>query len=78
MNVQDFYAIAVVGVLFSICLQALKSKLGVDSNGTKIATVCLALIVGGVYVWIQNTPYFQTVLTVLGAASAFYALFLKS
>lgn len=77
MDISNFVSLGVVGVVFSLALQWVKGKFGVDSLGTKIYTVVLALIIGGVYVWIQSTPYFQTVLTVLGAASAFYAFFLK-
>jgi Na+-transporting NADH:ubiquinone oxidoreductase subunit NqrB len=77
MNLTDFTSIAIVGVVFSLALQWVKGKFGVDTNGTKIATVILALVIGTVYVWIQGTAYFQTILTVLGSASTFYALFLR-
>lgn len=76
MEIQDFIGIAVVGGFLSLLIQIFKNKYG-DSNGTKLLTIGLSLFVGGLYVWIRSTSYFETVLLVLTSASAVYALLLK-
>lgn len=77
MDIQEFLGIAVIGTLLSLLVQALKNKLGTTSIATKLLTVVLAIVVGGLYVWLRSTPVFQTVLTVLTVASTVYALFIK-
>jgi hypothetical protein len=77
MDIQEFVGIAVVGTLLSLLVQALKNKLGTTSLATKFLTVVLAIVVGGLYVWLRSTPAFQTVITVLTVASTVYALFIK-
>lgn len=77
MNIENFLGIAIVGVIFSLAVQFIKNKFGTSSNGTKLITVSLAVVIAGIYVWIQSTPYFETVITVLGVASTIYAFFLK-
>lgn len=75
--INDFLAIAIVGAVLAVVVQGLKNWLGTDSWQTKLMTIILALVVGGIYVWLQSTVYYQTVLIVLGAASTVYALVLK-
>ena len=77
MDIADFTAIAVVGAVLSVFVQFIKGKYGTDSGATKFLTLGLSLAVGGVYVLIQNTSYFETVILVLSSASAVYALLLK-
>lgn len=77
MNIQDFIAIGIVGVILSGIINFAKKKWGVQSNKTKVLTVALSLIVGAGYVWLRATPYFETVLIVLGSASTVYALVIK-
>jgi hypothetical protein len=77
MNITDFLAIAVVGAILSVVVQIIKQAFGTESNTTKLITIALALIVGGLYVWIRSTPYFETAILVLTSASAVYALVMK-
>lgn len=77
MNVTEFIAIAVVGAILSVVVQIIKEVFGTESNATKLITIALALVVGGLYVWIRSTPYFETALLVLTSASAVYALVIK-
>jgi len=77
MNITDFLAIAVVGAILSVVVQIIKGSFGTESNTTKLITIALALIVGGLYVWIRSTPYFETAILVLTSASAVYALVMK-
>jgi len=76
-NVNDFLGIAVVGSALSLLIQWLKQKFGTDSTKTKALTIGLAIVVGGVYTFLQGTTYWTTILGILGAASTVYALFLK-
>lgn len=77
MNITEFIAIAVVGAILSVIVQIIKEAFGTESNTTKLITISLALVVGGLYVWIRSTPYFETALLVLTSASAVYALVIK-
>lgn len=77
MQIQDFIAISVVGAGLSLAIQSLKVKFGATGWWTKTLTLVLAILVGGLYIWLRSTPYFETVMTVLGAASVVYAFFLK-
>lgn len=77
MNIADFTAIAVVGAILSVVVQLIKNAFGTDSGTTKLLTIALALLVGGVYVWIRSTPYFETAVLVLTSASAVYALLMR-
>jgi len=77
MQIGDFLGIGFVGVALSIVVQSIKDRWGGDSAGTKALVLVLSLFVGGLYVAFRDTPIFQTVLMVLGAASTVYALFFK-
>lgn len=77
MDITDFLAIAVVGAFLSLVVQVIKEAFGTESNTTKLITIGLALVVGGVYVWLRSTPYFETALLVLTTSSAVYALVIK-
>ncbi|MFG6605292.1 hypothetical protein ACGYLM_01595 [Sulfitobacter sp. 1A10445] len=78
MEITDFTAIAVVGALLSVAIQFIKAKYGTTSVEAKLLTLALSIGFGGLYVLVQNTPYFETVILVLSSASAVYALLLKA
>lgn len=63
--------------MLSLFIQWIKDKLGTDSLGTKLLTVGLALLVGGLIYFFQDTAYWETAIGVLAAASTVYAFFLK-
>lgn len=77
MQIQDFIAISIVGAGLSLSIDWLKAKFGTTGWATKTVTLLLSLLIGGLYIWLRSTPYLETVLTVLGAASVIYAFFLK-
>lgn len=56
MDITDFLAIAVVGAFLSMVVKVAKEAFGTTSNTTKLITIALALVVGGVYVWLKSTP----------------------
>ena len=77
MDINDFLAIAVVGALLSLVIEGITNKFGTERWATKVITLTLAIVVGGGYIWIRSTPWFQTVVTVLGTASIVYGFFLN-
>lgn len=77
MDVIDFSSILVVGVFLSFLVQAIKAKFGTTGIKTKLVTLGLAVLVGGLFVFIKMTPFFETIVTVLMTSSTVYALFIK-
>lgn len=77
MDINAFLSIAIVGVALSGVVQLMKLKFGTSGWQTKALTVFLALVVAGGYVWVKDTPYFETVILVLTTASAVYAFIKK-
>lgn len=76
MDIQNFLAIAVVGVFLSLIIEIITKKIS-NPPVTKLVTIMLAILVAGVYVWVKDTSYFQTVVLVLGTASTVYGFFLN-
>ena len=74
---EDFLGIAVVGEGLSLVIEVIKKQFGTDSTQTKLLTLALAVVVGGAYVLLRDTPEFPTILMVLASASTVYAYFLK-
>mgnify|MGYP000114919738 CR=1 FL=1 len=77
MEITEFLAIGVVGGLLSLLIEWVTNKFGTNKTASKAVTLALALVVGGGYVWLRSTPYWETALIVLGAASTVYAFFIK-
>jgi hypothetical protein len=77
MEINDFMGIAIVGAALSVVIQAIKNRFGTESGETKALTIALSLVVGAAYVGIRSTPYFETVILVLGSASAVYAILMR-
>lgn len=77
MDINAFLGIAIVGVALSGVVQLMKLKFGTSGWQTKALTVVLALVVADGYVWIKDTPYFETVILVLTTTSAVYAFMKK-
>jgi hypothetical protein len=77
MEIIDFVAIGIVGALLSAIVQVIKDTWGTESNQTKMITIALSIVIGGAYVWLRSTPFFETTIMVLMAASTVYALLLR-
>lgn len=75
--INDFLGIAIVGAALSGIVDFLKVKFGTSSNTTKAITIALSIVLGGIYVMLEGTPAWTTILGVLAAASTVYALILK-
>ena len=68
--------ITIVGAILSGVIALLKKKFGTEGWQTKALTIVLALMVGAVIYFFQETAYWETVMGVLAAASTVWA-FLK-
>ena len=77
MNITDFLQITIVGVFLSLVIQIIKTYFDTSSLANRALTLALSVIVGAGYVLLQNTPYFQTVVVVLGVASIVYNYVIK-
>lgn len=76
MDIQEFISIAVVGAFLSLIVEMVKDH-KFNPLTTKAFTIGLAIITAGGYVWVRSTPYFETLITVLGTASIVYGFFLN-
>lgn len=76
MDIQEFLAISVVGALLSLTIEWIMKEVS-NPLLSKVVTLVLAIITAGLYVWVRSTPYFETVILVLGTASTVYGLFLN-
>jgi len=76
MDIQEFLGISVVGALLSLTIEYVTSRIS-NPHLTKLITLVLAVITASAYVWVRSTPYFQTVIVVLGTASIVYGFFLN-
>lgn len=77
MNLNDFLEIAIIGVVLSLFVQAIKDSTILNALGKKLVTVVLALILGTFYYFASQASWWSAFLGILGVASTFYALFLK-
>lgn len=77
MDITNFVAIAIVGAILSSTIQIIKARWGDNSVNSKFLTIALSIAVGGFYVAIQGTAYFQTIVGVLASASTVYSLLLR-
>jgi len=77
MEINDFLSITIVGAALSLAIESLKAKWGTKGWATKTVTILFSVLLAGLYVWLRQTSYWQTIITVLGAASIVYAFFLK-
>lgn len=75
MDLTNFLGIAIVGTALSIALEWITKSFG--ATGSKLITVGLSILVGGVYYFLSSTPWWGSILGVLGTASTVYALFIK-
>ena len=76
--VQQFLAIGIVGVAFSIAIQWLQSKFGVGGNKTKAIAIVGSVVLGGLVWFLSGTAIWASILGVLAAASTMYAMFFSS
>ena len=76
MDINEFLGIAVVGALLSLFIEVVTLKVK-NPTVSKFITLLLAILVAGAYVWVRSTPYFPTIIVVLGTASIVYGFFLN-
>ncbi len=76
-DINDFLAISIVGGMLSIAFELIKKWLPDSSDYKKLAILTLSVGVGTGYWALRQTPYLETVIGVLAAASTVYAFLLK-
>lgn len=74
---MDITSFIVIGAIVSVIVQIIKSKYGTNSTGTLVAVTGISLIAGTAYYFIKDTPYLQTVLSILGFAGAVYTYIIR-
>jgi len=77
MDINEILGISIVGAILTGAVAMIKAKFGIEGYQTKVLTILLSMLVGGTYVMIRSTPYFQTILGVLVTSSTVYALLRK-
>lgn len=75
--IENFLGIGIVGAALSGIIQFIKVKWETSGLKVKLLTILLSVLVGWLYVALQGTPIWATILGVLAAASTVYAFFLK-
>ena len=76
ITLADFLTIPIVAVGMSLILQGAKQWAPMVS--ARVLTVVAAVMFGSIYYLVADTSWFASFLGMLGAASTFYAFFLKS
>jgi len=76
-NIGAFASIAIVGAALSLVINFIKGKWGTDTGITKLITIGLSVLLGVGYYFLEGTAIWKSILGILGASSAFWAIFLK-
>lgn len=76
-SVNVLLQLSIVGVVLSFIIELIKGKFGPTSAQTKGLTIALAVLLGAFVYFTFGTPFWFATVGVLGAASVFYAFFLK-
>jgi hypothetical protein len=74
---DNFLSILIVGILASLLIEAINKVWGLNSPKAKVVTIGVSIVFGGLYYFLKDTIWWQTILGVLGTASTIYAFFLK-
>ena len=77
MDITTFLSIGIIGVIASLVIQGLKKAYGTNSFKTKVLTVVVALVIGGLYTLADTLGFLQSFVAVLTASSTIYAFFIK-
>ena len=73
--VDEFLGISIVGAALSLGIEWLQGKYGATSKEARGLAIGGSLVLGTLVWSIAQTPYYQSVLGVLAAASTVYAMF---
>lgn len=74
---MEIFEIMIVGVVASLLMETIKKAFGSGSMTSRVITVCISVVLGTLYVVIRQSEWWETILSVLGMSSTFYAFFLK-
>jgi len=76
MDITNFLAISIIGVVLSLAFEYFKGATSSPLR-SKLWAVGLSVVVGGVYTIFRDTVLWTTILGVLASASTVYALFVS-
>ena len=77
MDISNFLSIGIVGVILMFLVEVIKAKFPNKPMSSKALIILLSLVVGAGYCVLRETPYFQTVLSMLAAATTVWALLIN-
>lgn len=74
ISISELLQIGIVGAGLSLALELIQRLTKTNGIWMKALTLLLALLVGTGYVYLRNSPYWTTIIVILGAASIVYAI----
>lgn len=74
---QEFLQLGVVGIALSFLVQYIKDTWGTESNTTRALTILLSVVLGAGYFFLEGTAIWLAMVSILGSATTFYALFIR-
>lgn len=77
MEINDFLGIAIVGAALSLLIEWITNKWGTNTAGSKAVALVASVLVGGLYWYLSSLAIWQSILGVLAAASAVWAIFIN-
>lgn len=77
MDISAFLAVPVIGALLALIIEGITNKLGTNSFGSKAVAIALSILVGWGYWYFSSLAVWQSILSVLAAASTVWALFIN-
>ena len=75
MEITHFFEICIIGVVASLIIEAVTRIAATKPFASKLVAVVACIILGTGYYFAVQTPWWPTVISILGISSAVYALF---
>lgn len=67
-----------VGAVLSIVVEIAKKFFGTTRIGTLVFFLTLSFLVSGAYIYLNDTPYFDTLIKIAGTAALVYGVVIKT
>ena len=78
MEITDFIAIPIVGIVVSAIVEGITRLAETEPLASKFVAIGVSLIAGIGYYFAQGTSWWASAILILGTASAFWSIFLTS
>ncbi len=76
--ILDSNIIIIIGAAVSVLTEIIKRYAGTNKPATLAVVLVISLVFAGVYYFVAQTNYYDTVLNILIIAGAFYAYIIKN